>query len=98
MICAPIALFVYNRPDHTRQTVEALQANTLADRTPLHVFSDAPKNEAAKLAVADVRSYIRGIAGFKTVAIIERETNFGLARSIAPNEAINKLIALGTGG
>jgi GT2 family glycosyltransferase len=80
--CAPIALFVYNRPGHTRQTVEALLANTLADQTPLHVFSDAPKTEAASLAVAEVRTYIRSIAGFKTVTIIERETNFGLAGSI----------------
>jgi hypothetical protein len=79
---APVALFVYNRPGHTRQTVEALLANTLASQTRLYVFSDAPRNDAASPGVAEVRSYIRGIAGFKTVTIIERETNFGLARSI----------------
>lgn len=82
MTCAPIALFVYNRPGHTRQTVEALLASTLANQTPLHVFSDAPRNEAASLAVAEVRSYIRSIAGFKSVTLFERETNFGLASSI----------------
>ena len=27
---APILLFVFNRPDHVRRTVEALQRNTLA--------------------------------------------------------------------
>jgi hypothetical protein len=79
---APIALFVYNRPGHTRQTVEALLANTAANQTLLHVFSDAPKNEAASSAVAEVRSYIRSIAAFKSVTIVERERNFGLARSI----------------
>jgi hypothetical protein len=79
---APVALFVYNRPGHTRRTVEALLANSIANQTPLHVFSDAPRNESARLAVAEVRSYIRSIAGFKSVTIIERETNFGLARSI----------------
>lgn len=82
MNCAPIALFVYNRPEHTRQTVEALLANAEAAQTSLHIFSDAPRNEAANQAVAEVRSYVRCIAGFKSVAIIERETNFGLARSI----------------
>ncbi|HJT51461.1 MAG TPA: glycosyltransferase family 2 protein [Nitrosospira sp.] len=82
MIRAPIALFVYNRPSHIRLTVQALLANALADQTPLYLFSDAPRNEAAILAVAEVRSYIRSIAGFKSVTIIERETNFGLARSI----------------
>jgi hypothetical protein len=80
--CAPVALFVYNRPGHTRQTVEALLANAGANQTPLYVFSDASRNEAARMAVGEVRSYIRSIAGFKTVTIIERETNFGLARSI----------------
>ena len=79
---APVALFVYNRPAHTRQTVEALLADTLAGETPLYVFSDAPKNAAASQAVAEVRAYIRTIVGFKSVTIIERETNFGLARSI----------------
>jgi hypothetical protein len=81
-VTAPVALFVYNRPGHTRQTVEALLANTVANQTPLHVFSDAPRNEAASPAVAEVRSYIRSIDGFKSVTIIERETNFGLAPSI----------------
>lgn len=82
MAYAPLALFVYNRPEHTRRTVEALAANALAGETPLHVFSDAPKNAAASQAVAEVRAYIRTIAGFKSVTIIARDTNFGLARSI----------------
>lgn len=81
-LCAPLALFVYNRPDHTRRTVEALAANTLAAQTALHVFSDAPRNEAARRSVEEVRSYIRTIVGFQFVTITERETNFGLARSI----------------
>ena len=82
MAYAPLALFVYNRPEHTRRTVEALAANTLAGETPLHVFSDAPRDAAASQAVAEVRAYIRTIAGFKSITIIERDTNFGLARSI----------------
>jgi len=82
MNLAPIALFVYNRPQHTRRTVEALLNNAEAAQTALYVFSDGPRNEAARESVAEVRSYIRSIAGFKSVAITEREINFGLARSI----------------
>lgn len=82
MALAPVALFVYNRPDHTRRTVQALEANALAGETPLHVFSDAHRNEAARRSVEEVRSYIRTITGFKSVTIVERVTNFGLARSI----------------
>jgi len=79
---APVALFVYNRPTHTRQTVEALLSNFGAAQSELYVFSDAPRDLATSQAVAEVRSYIRCIAGFKSVNIIERETNFGLAHSI----------------
>ena len=82
MSYAPVALFVYNRPWHTRRTVETLLANAGAAETPLYVFSDAPKNSRATQAVAEVRSFLREIAGFKSVSIIERENNFGLARSI----------------
>ena len=82
MICAPVALFVYSRPWHTRQTVEALLTNAEASETPLYIFSDAPKDVATSSAVAEVRAYIGGIAGFKSVSIIERGHNFGLAESI----------------
>jgi hypothetical protein len=40
MVFAPIALFVYNRPEHTRQTVDALAENGLAAESDLFVFSD----------------------------------------------------------
>lgn len=79
---APIALFVYNRPSHTRQTVEALKKNALAKESDLIIYSDAPKNPEAATAVREVREYIRTISGFKTVSIIEREKNWGLANSI----------------
>lgn len=82
MMAAPIALFVYNRPWHTRQTVEALLVNEEASETALYVFSDAPKNTEAIEAVAEVRAFIRGLSGFKSVFLIERETNLGLAKSI----------------
>ncbi len=82
MNCAPITLFVYNRPWHTWQTVEALLANAEALKSPLYIFSDAPKNAADEKAVNEVRQYIRGIDGFSTIYIIERKENYGLAKSI----------------
>lgn len=82
MIPAPITLFVYNRPLHTRQTVEALQKNDLASDSDLFIFSDAPKTAAQADAVREVREYVHKITGFKSITVVERETNFGLARSI----------------
>jgi hypothetical protein len=79
---APIALFVYNRPEHTRRTVESLRANGQARQSDLFVFADGPKNESAASAVEAVRKFVRTIDGFKSVTIIERERNFGLAASV----------------
>ncbi|MES2025543.1 MAG: glycosyltransferase [Pseudomonadota bacterium] len=79
---APIALFVYGRLSHTQQTIEALQNNELAIESDLIIFSDAPKTDAQKDAVKAVRAYLRKISGFRSITIIEREENFGLARSI----------------
>jgi hypothetical protein len=79
---APIILFVYNRPDHTRQTIESLSANIYADESDLIIYSDAPKNQQAELGVQAVRSYIKTIQRFKSITIIERDKNWGLANSI----------------
>lgn len=79
---APIVLFVYNRPDHTRRTIDALKANVLANESDLIIYSDASKLDAQTDNVRKVRKYIREIDGFKSLTVIERETNYGLSRSI----------------
>jgi len=87
---APIVLFVYNRPRHTRQTIEALRKNELAGESDLFIFSDAPKNEEMEEKVKEVREYIKNIDGFKKVTVIEREENRGLAKSII--EGVTKIV------
>ncbi len=79
---APIALFVYNRPWHTQQTIEALLLNDLAPESEIFIFSDGPKDKDQEEKVQNVRRYIRSINGFKQITIIEREINLGLAQSI----------------
>jgi hypothetical protein len=78
----PVALFCYNRPDHTRQTIEALRLNSLAPKTELHIFSDGPKNDSSRVQVNEVRRLLKDVHGFKSFRVMERETNLGLARSI----------------
>jgi len=79
---APIALFTYNRPWHTKQTIEALKKNELANKSELFIFSDFPKNKDAEKNVKEVRKYLKMITGFKSIKIIKRKENFGLAKSI----------------
>lgn len=82
MELSPICLFVYNRLDETKKTIDALQNNFLASESRLYIFSDGWKNEKAKAAVLEVREYIKTIDGFKKIQVIESEVNKGLAQSI----------------
>lgn len=87
MIYAPIALFTYNRADHTQKAVESLLSNDEARDSDLFIFSDGPKNDRAVEGVKKNREYIHEVKklegiSFKTITIIERETNWGLANSL----------------
>lgn len=90
MTLAPIVLFVYNRPFHAQQTIEALQKNELADESELFIYSDAAKNEEARKSVDEVREYIETISGFKKVTVTKRQKNWGLANSII--EGVTKTV------
>ena len=82
MNCAPILLFVYNRPEHTQRCIESLKRNLLATDSTLYIYADGAKDDTQKPAVNEVRSYIHTIRGFKETIIIERDENWGLARNI----------------
>lgn len=79
---APIALFVYNRPQHTLQTLESLKQNKLASESRLYIFSDGAKTSHDEEKVAEVRRIINQAGGFLSVEVIERTENAGLANSI----------------
>ena len=40
---APIAFFVYNRPEHTKISLKALEKNILAKNSDLIIFSEGAK-------------------------------------------------------
>lgn len=82
MTYAPIALFTYSRADHTRAAVESLLQNKEAAESDLYIFSDGPKTEEKREAVEENRRYIHSITGFKSIHIVEREKNWGLANSL----------------
>lgn len=82
---APIALFVYNRPDHLRQTLKALEQNLLASESELYIFADGVKANASEdvlKRIAEVRKVIRENWNFKNIHIKEQEANCGLANSV----------------
>lgn len=78
---APIAVFAYNRPLHTRRLFESLDNNPVFHSSPLHVYCDGPKHCEHARPVAETREVVRQKAP-KDAKIIERNENLGLARSI----------------
>lgn len=85
MNVAPIVLFVYNRPWHTEQTLEALSRIELADESILYIYADGPKENADEETlkkIVETRNVIKKLFGFKQVIIVQSQTNLGLANSI----------------
>lgn len=91
---SPVALFVFNRIDNTRQTIENLLANTLAPQTDLYVFSDGGRDEASWAQVNALRNMLHTIqedvmtsGQLHSMSIIERSTNIYLERNITEGVA-----------
>lgn len=77
----PIALFTYNRPAHTRRTLETLAENPVAAQSQLIAFSDGPRpGDEAK--VAEVRAILRERPWCGEVRMVESPANRGLATNI----------------
>lgn len=83
---APVVLFVYNRYEHTKRTVEALAQNYLAKETLLYIFSDGPKSEKDFDSIYKVRGFLDSLGSikdnFKDVVIEHAPSNKGLANSV----------------
>jgi len=92
---APIILFVYNRPWHTEQTLNALSKNDLAGQSILYIYADGAKSNATDEqleTVKRVRELIKSKQWCKEVHIIETDVNKGLANSIIDGvtQVVNK--------
>ena len=78
---APIAFFVYNRPEHTISAPHALKNNELALSSEIIIFSDAPKSDEDKNKVREVRAIINDLSGFKNKKNYFERKNFGLYKN-----------------
>ena len=78
---APIALFIYNRPDHVERTIAALLKCRELQDSPLHVFCDGAKNPEDNGRVSKTRSVAKEVTPSHAQFHFS-ETNRGLAASI----------------
>jgi hypothetical protein len=81
MRCAPIALFAYRRTDHLARTLDALEACPEFSASPVTVYSDGPRSDAAHAGVAAVRALLASRKR-ANMTIVEAPANRGLANSI----------------
>ena len=82
---APIAFFAYNRPFHTKQTLEALALCEGAQDSEVFFFCDGPRpNETDEgiSAIEEVRALIQAQTWPKAVHLHFQTKNIGLAASI----------------
>jgi hypothetical protein len=80
-MAAPIALFVFRRPDKTRATLESLARCNGIDISDLYIFCDGPRDANDDRAVAEVRAIVDAFDHPRKTLVISTE-NQGLARSI----------------
>jgi len=99
---APVIIFNYNRPDHSRKVWNALSRNELARETELYLYCDGPKDTASdemRQRILSLHEQAKQYAKdaiksglFKDVHVVCSEKNKGLRTSIitGATEVINK--------
>ena len=102
MSLAPIIVFNYNRPEHSKQVWDALSRNELAAQSELYLYCDGPKTKASsetREKITKVHTIAEEYAidapkegKFKAVHVVCAEKNKGLANSIigGVTDVINK--------
>lgn len=79
---APVALFAYRRRDHLARTLDSLAACPQARDTDLYVFADGARGEADAEDVRHVRLLLNDVIGFRSVTVVPRDVNMGLAANV----------------
>ena len=92
---APIVLFTYARPKHTKNILDSLTKNKEAKESILYVYCDGAKDNASLDIlenIKEVRQIVKNENRFEKVIVIESEKNKGLANSIIEGvtEVINR--------
>ncbi len=80
-IWAPLALFIYKRPEHTRQMIASLQDCEGFAQSPIYVFADGPKQPEDVPSCREARAEARRLLG-RDAIYLERDVNIGIEDSL----------------
>lgn len=79
---APLAIFTYNRPEHTARLLQSLERNPeFSGSSPITIYCDGPKKPEHEASVERNRRTVRTMAP-KHARVVMRDRNMGLANSI----------------
>jgi hypothetical protein len=90
---APIALFTYNRPKHTKLVIDALAANKLSSKSKIYIFQDGLRPDASIDEIEQwkkTNTLLKSINSFHDVIVDVSETNKGCGQAIVAG--INKVL------
>ena len=79
---APIALFLYNRPDKTSECLNSLKNLKEFYKSPLYIFIDGAKSIEDKKKISEIDSLIKNLNFHNLKVIHKHKKNQGLANSI----------------
>lgn len=88
---APVAIFAYNREEHLRKIIQALEENVGIEETDVYIFADYGDKEVEKIEA--VRNYLHELEKnykFKSLKVEYATEHKGLAQSVI--DGVTKVI------
>jgi hypothetical protein len=76
-VWAPIAIFIFKRPEHTRRMIMSLRGCDGFAASPVFVFADGPRDSRDTPGVRAAREEARRLLG-DDARYVERDTNLGI--------------------
>jgi hypothetical protein len=78
----PVAIFLFNRPNHTRNLLSSILKCNNHDSNTYFIFIDGPRDPSDYTNIAEVKDIVEELFSHLNVKVIVREQNLGLAHSI----------------
>ncbi|TQV77031.1 glycosyltransferase family 2 protein [Aliikangiella marina] len=80
---AKVCVFGFNRPHHAENLLRSLSACKLAEKTDVVFIVDGPRNKKESVLCLSTLDSTQSFERlFKSLTVIKRESNFGLAKSL----------------
>ncbi len=80
---APVVIFVYNRPEHTKKCLDSLSLNDGWKDSEVFIYCDGPKNNTViDEKIEATRNIAGSVKGCKSLTLVKSKTNKGLYDSV----------------